>query len=309
MDQNLFSVEGKVVLVTGASYGLGEAFARELAERGADLVLTARSGDLLEQVASSCRELGATVTTHVGDVTVEDDVIATVRAALDEQGRIDVLVNNAGINDPSGLPAEQYATDVFTAVIHVDLIGVYLYAREVGKHMLAEGRGSIINIASMWGNSGAEFNQAHYAAAKGGVVNMTRQLGVEWGDRGVRVNCLSPGFFVTEMTGPFLEGLGMSEYVISRTPMRRVGQVPELMGPLVFLASDASSYMTGADLVVDGGTTAGAGTYQIQPGHHGWGELLDKPMIGQPYEGLVPTPERFDTWKQGIPGVHHSIEG
>jgi NAD(P)-dependent dehydrogenase (short-subunit alcohol dehydrogenase family) len=307
MGEDRFSVAGKVALVTGASYGLGAAFAGELAAHGCDLVLTARTADLLDQTAATCREAGVAVTTVVGDVTSEDDVRATVEAGLAAHGRIDVLVNNAGINDPTGLPAEQYSGETFANVIAVDLVGVYLYAREVGRHMLERGSGSIINISSMYGRAGAEINQAHYAAAKGGVANLTRQLGVEWADRGVRVNSLSPGFFVTAMTEAFLEGLGMTEYVASRTPMRRVGQVPELFGPLLFLASDASSYMTGADLVVDGGTTAGCGTYQVQPGHHGWGELLGRPMIGQPYEGLVPVPERFAVWQEGIPGIHRPL--
>jgi len=136
------------------------------------------------------------------------------------------------------------------------------------------------------------------------LLNLTYQLGCEWADRGVRVNAISPGFIVTEMNAAALEALGVSEYVASRTPMRRVGRAEDLIGPLLFLASDASSYVTGLNLLVDGGTNAGNGYYQVQPGHHGWGALLGRPAKGEPYRGLVPSPERLGAWEAGIPGLH-----
>lgn len=302
-----FSVRDKVIVITGASYGLGEYFAQELAKLGAHLVLTARSGDLLEQTAEACREHGVTVTTAVGDVTNEDDVNAAVDAAMSEHGRIDVLVNNAGIADMRGVPAESFDVDTLKNVIDVDLVGAFIMARECGRKMLEQGSGSIINICSIMGSGANELNVIAYTAAKGALRNLTLQLGSEWADRGVRVNAISPGFMATEMTKAALEGLGVAEYVASRTPMRRIGDVEEMMGPLLFLASDASSYVTGVDLLVDGGTNAGNGYYQIAPGHRDWGEKLDMGKVGTPYGGLTELPDRFDAWKLGVPGIHYPM--
>jgi len=301
---NLFDVSGKTVILTGASYGLGEVMADALADAGADLVLAARSADALQVVADRCSAKGVKATAVVADVTSEEDVARIVATAMEGHGRIDVLVNNAGVADMRGLPAEQFDIETFRRIVEVDLFGAFMLARDCGRHMLAAGRGSIINICSIMGNGANELNVIAYTGAKGGLLNMTYQLGCEWADRGVRVNAISPGFIVTNMTGAALEGLGVSEYIASRTPMRRVGRVDELIGPLLFLASDASSYVTGLNLLVDGGTNAGNGYYQIQPGHFGWGAMLGAPMVGEPYAGLVPSPDRLAAWAGGIPGLH-----
>ena len=303
---SLLRLDGKVALVTGASYGLGAEFAHTLADAGADLVLTARSAELLEQVAASCRAKGVRVVTSVGDVSVEADVKATVAAGLEQLGRIDVLVNNAGISDLRGLDAENYDTETFRRILEVDLVGLFMYCREVGRHMLAEGRGSIINICSIIGSGANELNVIAYSAAKGAVRNLTQQLGCEWADRGVRVNAISPGFVVTEMIRPALEAGGVAAYISSRTPMRRLCDISELQGPLLFLASEASSYITGLDLLVDGGTNAGNGYYQIEPGHHFSSQML-APAVGQHYAGLQPLPAELEVWKMGIPGIHFEM--
>jgi len=302
-----FKLDGKTALVTGASYGLGEHFAHVLADAGADLVLTARSTDLLEGVAEACRAKGAKVTTVTGDVSVEEDVKRTVAAGIADHGKIDVLINNAGISDVRGLDAESYDTETFRRIIDVDLIGAFLYAREVGRHMLTQGKGSIINIASIIASGGNELNVIAYSAAKGGLRNMTLQLGCEWADRGVRVNAISPGFVVTEMIRAAIEAGGVGDYIASRTPMRRLCDINELTGPLLFLASDASSYVTGLDLLVDGGTNAGNGYYQIQPGHHFSSQVL-APAVGTKYPGVAPMPESMEVWKMGIPGIHFQPE-
>ena len=299
-----FDVRGKVVVLTGASYGLGEVMAVALADAGADLVLAARSADLLQAVADNCARKGVKATAVVADVSREEDVARIVSTAIESHGRIDVLVNNAGISDLRGLPAENFDLDTFRRIVDVDLIGAYLLARDAGRHMLAAGSGSIINVCSILASGANELSVIGYTAAKGALLNLTYQLGCEWADRGVRVNAISPGFIVTPMTAPGLEGLGVAEYVASRTPMRRVGRAEELIGPLLFLASDASSYVTGLNLLVDGGTNAGNGYYQVQPGHHGWGEMLGAPMVGEPYPGLVPAPARLAPWQGGIPGLH-----
>jgi gluconate 5-dehydrogenase len=302
--ERLFDLKGKVVVLTGASYGLGETMAKGLAEAGADLVVAARSAEALEAVAEECRKFGSDVTVVKADVSVEEDIARIVSTAIDRHGRIDVLVNNAGISDMRGLPAERFDMETFRKIMDVDLYGAYMLARDCGRHMLAAGRGSIINICSIMASGANELNIIAYTGAKGALLNLTYQLGCEWADRGVRVNAISPGFVVTPMTAPGLDALGVSEYVASRTPMRRVGRAEEMIGPLLFLASDASSYVTGLNLLVDGGTNAANGYYQIRPGHHTWGGLLGQPTVGETYPGLAPLPERLEPWAAGIPGIH-----
>jgi NAD(P)-dependent dehydrogenase (short-subunit alcohol dehydrogenase family) len=301
----MFDFSGKTVLITGASYGLGAGFAEEFARAGADLVLTARSTDLLEATGKTCEALGAKVTTVTGDVSVEADVARVVATAIEHHGAIDVLVNNAGISEIRGFGAEQFPTDVWQGIIDVDLTGAFLYLREVGRHMLERGSGAIVNICSIMSSGASEFNIAAYAAAKGGLRNLTQQLGCEWADRGVRVNSVSPGFIVTEMTRAALEGMGMSEWIASRTPMRRLGELHEITGPVMFLSSELASYITGHDLLVDGGTNASNGYFQIAPIHHEWNK--ETPMVGARYEGIVGRPDWYQAHENGIPGLHYPL--
>ncbi len=300
----MFDLAGKTALITGGSYGLGVVWATALAEAGADLALTARSGDLLAQVAEQLRtSTGRTVTTHTGDVTDETDVERVVAEAIAAHGKIDILVNNAGVNEPTGKPSEQTSNEHFRHAIEVDLLGVWHYAREVGRHMLQRGSGSIINIASICGMGATEFANPAYHAAKAAVIQLTRQLGAEWADRGVRVNAISPGFFMSEMIREPLELMGTRPWIDARTPMRRMGEHPELAGPIVFLASDAASYVTGINLPVDGGFSCTIGMSQLQAP---W-QLWNKPgPIGQPYRGLVELPPNIP--RVGIPGLHFPIE-
>ncbi|MET0910918.1 MAG: SDR family oxidoreductase [Ilumatobacteraceae bacterium] len=300
----MFDFSGKTVLITGASYGLGEGFALAFARAGADLVLTARSADLLERVAEQCRSEGATVTPVVGDVSIEADVERVVGVGVEAHGRIDVLVNNAGVSDLRGVAPENFDMETWNRIITVDLNGAFLYLREVGRHMLEQGGGSIVNICSIMGSGANELNVIAYTAAKGALRNLTMQLGCEWADRGVRVNAVSPGFIVTEMTRPALEGLGMTTWIASRTPMRRVGELDEIVGPVLFLASDMAGYITGHDLAVDGGTNASNGSYQIPPIHHVW-NADTQPRVGVGYDGIAPRPEQFEALAAGIPGVHY----
>ncbi len=299
----MFDFNGKVVLITGASYGLGEQFAYSFADAGADLILTARSEDLLQTVAEQCRSKGARVTVACGDVSVESDVLKVIGQGIEERGRIDVLINNAGIADPRGLGAEQYDSETFNQILAVDLAGAFYFARECGRHMLEHGSGSIVNICSILASGGNENGIIAYSAAKGGLLNMTTQLGVEWADRGVRVNSVSPGFIVTEMTRPMLEALGMDRWIASRTPMRRVGEAREVTNAVMFLASDLASYITGVDLLVDGGTNAGSGTFQIPPIHHAWN--ADAPMVPTKYEPVQSRPDWYQALEAGIPGIHY----
>ena len=297
----MFDLSGKTALITGASYGLGVTFADALAEAGADLALTARSADLLEESATQLAKRGTRVTWYTGDVSVESDVERVVAQTLDDHGHIDVLVNNAAVSDPRGLPSEHFDDDMFVRILQVDVLGVWHYAKLVGRHMLARGSGSIINISSILGDGGGESVTPAYYASKGAVNQLTKQLAVEWGDRGVRVNAIAPNYFESEMTRPILDTSGLRPWVSSRTPMRRMGEPEDLRGPVVFLASDEAAYVSGVILYVDGAFNASRGAWQIRPGSHHWNEP-DHPMIGEPYEGLVPIPD--EEWKLGIPGIH-----
>ncbi len=240
-----------------------------------------------------------------GDVSVEDDVKRVVAEGVAAHGTIDVLVNNAGIADMRGVAAERFDAETFNRILSVDLVGAFFYARECGLHMLENGSGSIVNICSIMASGGNESNVIAYTAAKGGLLNMTYQLGCEWADRGVRVNSVSPGFIVTEMTRPALEALGMDKWIASRTPMRRVGEAGEVSNAVLFLASDLASYITGVDLLVDGGTNASNGTYQIPPIHHEWN--VDTPMVPSPYEPVQPRPDWYQALEPGIPGIHYPM--
>jgi len=301
----MFDFNGKVVLITGASYGLGEQFAYSFAEAGADLILTARSQEMLEHVGAKCREQGAKVTVVTGDVSVEADVHHVIKEGIEAHDHIDVLINNAGIADARGVAAEQFDTETFNQILSVDLVGAFLYARECGRHMLERGQGAIVNICSIMASGGNENNVIGYTAAKGGLLNLTYQLGCEWADRGVRVNSVSPGFIVTEMTRPMLEAMGIDRWIASRTPMRRVGDAQEVTNAVMFLASDLASYITGVDLLVDGGTNASNGTFQIPPIHHEWN--TDKPMVPSSYQPVQPRPDWYQALEKGVPGVHYPL--
>jgi gluconate 5-dehydrogenase len=301
----MFDFTGKTVLITGASMGLGEGFAHGFADAGADLVLTARSADLLEGVADACRAKGSTVTVVPGDVSVEADVARVVATGIEAHGRIDVLINNAGVSDMRGVAPESFDMDTWNWIMSIDLNGAFMYLRDVGRHMLEAGGGSIVNICSIMGHGANELNVIAYTAAKGALRNLTLQLGCEWADRGVRVNSVSPGFIVTEMVRPALEGMGMDKWIASRTPMRRIGELDEIVGPVLFLASDSASYVTGHDLNVDGGTNAANGYYQIPPIHQEW-NADTAPRVGAGYEGVVPRPDWYEAMKAGIPGIHYT---
>ncbi|WP_395154279.1 SDR family NAD(P)-dependent oxidoreductase [Ilumatobacter sp.] len=269
-----FRLDGRVAIVTGASYGLGVLFAEILATAGADVVITARSVDKLAETAAIVEGLGRRCLAVAGDVTVYEDCERVVEAAMSTFGKIDVLVNNAGWADDRLIRTEKCEPEMFVKMVNTDLNGLFFMTRAAAPHMLEQGGGSIVNLSSIFGNAGSENRTAGYFAAKGGVNQLTKLLACEWGDRGVRVNALAPNFFVSEMTRSLLEDSGMANWMRSRTPMRRMGELPELVGPLLFLASDASSFVTGTVLSVDGGWSASGGyAQQAQPWDEWNGEL------------------------------------
>jgi len=250
-----FRLDGRVAVVTGASSGIGVALAEGLAGAGARVALAARRQDRLEELAARLRAAGADVHAFGCDVASSDDVERLAAEVAARLGPVEVLVNNAGFSAPA--PAEQEPIDRFAAVLDVNLVGTFRCAQRFGRDMLAAGRGSIVNVASILGVVGVgQIPQGGYAAAKGGVVNLTRELAAQWARRGVRVNALAPAWFPTEMTDEMFADERARKWIRMRTPMGRPGRLEELVGPLLFLASDAASYVTGHTLLVDGGWTA-----------------------------------------------------
>jgi hypothetical protein len=244
-----FSIDGRVAIVTGASSGLGERFARVLHGAGATVVAAARRTDRLEALAA---DLGERLIPVACDVSVDDDCRRLVEAA---GPRIDILVNNAGIGTTQ--PAEDEALEGWRQVIDVNLTGLFVLSQLAGRTMLAQGSGSIVNIASVLGLvAAAPIKQASYCASKGAVVNLTRELGCQWARKGVRVNAIAPGWFPSEMTSDMTDDPSSTEFVRRNCPMGRFGAEDELDGVLLFLASDASTYVTGVTIPVDGGWTA-----------------------------------------------------
>jgi NAD(P)-dependent dehydrogenase (short-subunit alcohol dehydrogenase family) len=253
--EELFGLNGRVAVVTGASSGLGVGFARALAQAGANLVLAARRADRLESLAAELGEAGAEVLPVACDVTDPNQVEALKDACLERFGRADILVNNAGTTEI--VPAENESEEAFLRVLNVNLNGAFYCAQRFGRVMLEAGRGSIINVASIFGFvASGSIPQAGYVASKGAVVNLTRELAAQWARRGVRVNGIAPGFFLSEMTEEMFSDERSMTWLRRKTPAGRPGEVEELAGAVIFLASDASSYVIGQTIAVDGGWTA-----------------------------------------------------
>ena len=241
-------LSGRIALVTGASSGLGERFAEALRGAGADVVVTARRKDRLEQLAN---RTGSIVL--AGDIAAPDHRVALAESIADRFGRLDILVNNAGMCDDG--PIEDQSLDELTTVIETDLVAVLDLCRLMAPLLFLSESPTVINVSSIFGLVASRGPMAAYNASKGALVNFTRHLAAQWGARGVRVNALAPGYFPTELTGG-LSDPSFVERVEARTLLGRTPTLSELDGPLLFLASDASSYVTGHTLVVDGGWTS-----------------------------------------------------
>jgi NAD(P)-dependent dehydrogenase (short-subunit alcohol dehydrogenase family) len=251
MAQDAFDVRGRVAIVTGASSGLGRRVASVLARRGATVVAAARRADRLEALAAEVDGITPCATDVADDAALERLVAFTV----ERHGAPQIVINNAGIS--AVYDAEDEPPDEFRRVVDVNLNAVFVLSQLAAREMIGGDGGTIVNIASMMGQiASAPINQASYCASKGGVVNLTRELGAQWARKGVRVNAVAPGFFASEMTDPMIDEEQSMRFLRRNTPMGRVGAEHELDGVLLFLASDASSFVTGQTIAVDGGWTA-----------------------------------------------------
>src|SRR3954469_7919599 len=246
-----FSLDGKVVIVTGASSGLGVAFATGLAEAGADIAICARRAERLEDTRKRVEGLGRRCVAVPADVANPEDCNRVVQTAVDELGKVDVLINNAGVG--TAVPATREDPDDFRRVIDINLNGSYFMAQACGRAM-RDGGGSIVNIGSVLGSTTAFLPQAAYASSKAAIIGLTRDLAQQWtGRKKIRVNALAPGFFESEMTEQYPEGY--LELMNLRLLPGRKGDPAELAATVVFLASEAAGYITGQTLAVDGGMT------------------------------------------------------
>ncbi len=250
-----FDLSGKVAVVTGAGQGLGREFARALANAGADIVVAELNPETGPDAAAEIRKIGRQALALETDVRDRSSVQSAVDASLDAFGHIDVLVNNAGITiwgEAENVPSEEWQK-----VLDVNLTGLFYCCQAVGKVMIKAGGGSIVNVASMSGLvANVPQSQASYNATKAGVIQLTKSLAVEWARHGIRVNSISPGYMDTPMARPHFDDPKVGGVWMDRIPMGRAGR-PEELGPaVVFLASGASSYVTGSNLIIDGGYTA-----------------------------------------------------
>jgi NAD(P)-dependent dehydrogenase (short-subunit alcohol dehydrogenase family) len=252
--RKLFDLTGRVAIITGGSVGLGRQMAEGLAEMGASLVLCARKKERCEQAAKELRSLGVETLALGCDVKDPASIQSVVDAAVSKFGRIDVLINNAGTS--WGAPVEEMRLEHWNKVIETNLTGTFLFAQAAGKFMVKQRRGKIINIASVAGIRGAppEFQAIGYHASKGGVIAFTKDLACKWGIHNIQVNAIAPGWFPTNMSAVVIEK--NKETFLRKIPLGRFGNEDDLKGAAVFLASDASNYVTGHVLVVDGGQTA-----------------------------------------------------
>src|SRR6266851_629784 len=250
----LLDLSGRVAIVTGGSVGLGRQMAEGLAEMGANRVLCARKKERCLQAAAELQKLGVEVLALGCDVKQPSAIQEVADAAVKQFGRIDILINNAGTS--WGAPVEAMTLEQWNKVIETNLTGTFLFSQAVGKVMITQRRGKIINIASVAGLRGAppEFQAIGYHASKGGVIAFTKDLACKWGIHDIQVNAIAPGWFPTNMSQVVIER--NKEAFLSKIPLRRFGNEHDLKGAAVYLSSDASNYVTGHVLVVDGGQTA-----------------------------------------------------
>ena len=251
----MFNLEGKNAFVSGASRGLGRQFANALAKAGANIVITSRTLESLETTKQEIEALGRKCIEIEMEVLKEDSIVNAVKRAEAELGPISILVNNAGCNIRK--PALEVTWKDWETVVDTNLKGAFFLAREIAKGMTERGYGRIVNIGSVTSVAGYA-GLGPYGASRGGIKQLTMSLAHDWGDKGVTVNCLAPGWFKTEQNAKLFENSDWVSYIEERIPLGRVGRPDDLDGTCIFLSSDASAYVTGQTLLVDGGISVGA---------------------------------------------------
>lgn len=250
MCMELFELRGRVALITGASKGLGRSMAMALGEAGADIVMVARGPVKLAEAEKDVADMGVRTLTVAADVTVPEDVDKMVSQALAKFGKIDILVNNVGTY--VGKPIEESTTEDWFNLINTNLTSTYLCCRAVGRHMIERQRGKVVNMAAAIGALGAK-NSSAYCASKGGVIQLTRALAVEWAKHHITVNAIAPGTMETEITAKMMEDPKVRKALEGKVPMGRIGQPSDLAGTVIFLSASGSDYVTGQTIFVDGG--------------------------------------------------------
>lgn len=251
--KDLFSLHGRRALITGSSRGIGLALAKGLGEYGAEIVLNGRNPDALEQAQSLLQDAGVESSLSAFDATDQAAVISAVDTIEQTHGPIDILINNAGIQRRA--PLEDFPRDDWDALMATNLNAVFFVGQAVARHMIGRRKGKIVNICSVQSEL-ARPRIAPYTAAKGAVKNLTKGMATDWAKHGLQINGLAPGYFETEMNAALVNDAAFTEWLCKRTPAARWGKVEELIGAAVFLSSDASSFVNGHILMVDGGVTA-----------------------------------------------------
>ncbi|MHA1265934.1 MAG: SDR family oxidoreductase [Candidatus Helarchaeota archaeon] len=253
---DLFKLDGRIAVVTGGAAGIGIWMAKALAEAGANVVISGRGrhGNV-EEITKEISQIGTTCIGIKCDISEEDQVKNLVKEVVNQFGRIDILVNNAGVT--WGAPSEEMTLNDWNKVININLTGTFLMSREVGKQMISQKSGNIINLTSLWAFRGAEWGAIGYASSKAGIVGLTQQLAIEWAKYKIRVNGLALSWFPSAMSKFFIQNFGRA--IKKATPLKRVGEENDIKGAILFLASDASAYITGQILCVDGGVLSKMG--------------------------------------------------
>jgi gluconate 5-dehydrogenase len=250
---NIFDLSGRRALVTGSTRGIGLALAGGLGRAGAAIVLNGRDVAALDAAAAQLKAASVTATGKAFDVTDRAAIVAAVDAIEAEQGPIDILINNAGMQHRA--PLEDFPEEAWHRLMRTNLDSAFFVGQAVARHMIARRRGAIINVGSVQSELGRP-GIAPYAASKGGLKMLTKGMAIDWGKHGIRVNGLNPGYFKTELNAALVKDAAFSDWLVKRTPLGRWGDVEELIGAAVFLASDAASFVTGHILFVDGGVTS-----------------------------------------------------
>ncbi|HET7579506.1 MAG TPA: glucose 1-dehydrogenase [Bacillales bacterium] len=247
-----FQLDGKVAVVTGAGRGIGRALAIGMAEAGADVAVFSRTKKELDQTAAEIEKTGRAAYPVIADLTNREDVENAVAAVMEQAGGIDILVNNAGMNIRT--PALEVTDEEWHQIVETNMHSAFMMSQAAAREMKNDGGGKIINISSVGGHVALRIGVV-YAATKAGLIQMTKTLAMEWAEHGIQVNAIGPWYFKTPLTEKLLADEKYLNDILAQTPMKRVGELRDLVGPAVFLASDAAGYVTGQTLFVDGGMT------------------------------------------------------